>query len=69
MARSRDPICRKLPAQRNAEGLRLKVCDRGQQLLGAVINYDYTSVAAGVPASSLVCWGGRDDADTARFRS
>ena len=36
-------------------------------MLGAVINYEYTLLAAGVPSPSFVCWDGRDTADTQGF--
>ncbi|XGV97264.1 MAG: hypothetical protein ACAF41_31640 [Leptolyngbya sp. BL-A-14] len=44
----------------------LKIGLDGLQL-GAVINYGYTLLSAGVPAPSLVCWDGRDTADTKGF--
>ncbi|MBW4692491.1 MAG: hypothetical protein KME27_12075 [Lyngbya sp. HA4199-MV5] len=47
--------------------LALRFFDGKGFTLGAVINYNYTLLAARVPAPSLVCWDGRDHADSARF--
>jgi hypothetical protein len=43
--------------------------EKGRSTLEAASNADHTLLAARVPAPSLMCWDGRDAADTARFRS